>query len=493
MAYLLIGLAVIAVAFITRKFLAWKRLRHIPGPFGCGWFDLWVLRRAFRGTLYKDLGNLCDKYGPLVRIAPEYLVCGDPIEVRRIWGVRSQFDRAPWFKGFQLDPPNDCSLSIRDSTLHSLLRSKLSPGYSGKDIDGLHESIDQQVAKFLRFIEEKYLSTETDFRPIDFARKIQFLTLDLISTFALGRTFGFMDKDEDLFDYIKTTEESLPLMQMIALLPGLLSVLQSPLFKVIRPTHTDAVGLSKVMGIAKEIVSERYGNSKMVKRDMLGSFVAHGLTKKDAESESLVQIVAGSDTTATVIRIGIFHAPTSPLVYQNLQEEIDRGVKAGQTSAPIKDTEARTLPFLQAFIKECFRIWPPITGIVPRVSGTEAAVCGHRVPANTNVGWSARSVMRDRNVFGDDSDLFSPEQWLRTQGEQLRAMENTIELEFGQGKWGCLGKPIALLELNKVFVELLRRFDFTVVNPAHPMDTFDYCVMTQFNLMLRITKRKIPV
>ncbi|KIW34406.1 uncharacterized protein PV07_01184 [Cladophialophora immunda] len=493
MAVWLIALAVISVSVLTSKFLAWKRLRHIPGPFWCGWSDLWMLRRAFRGSLYMDLDDLRHKYGPLVRIAPEYLICGDPIEIRRIWGVRSQFDRAPWFKGFQLDPPNDCTLSLRDNNLHSLLRSKLLPGYSGKDIDGLHESIDQQVTKFIHFIEGKYLSTEIDFRPVDFARKIQFLTLDLISTFALGRTFGFMDRDGDLYDYIKTTEESLPLMQMIALLPWLLSVLQSPLFKVIRPTHTDAVGLGKVMGIAKEIVAERYGDSKIVKRDMLGSFVAHGLTQKDAESESLVQIVAGSDTTATVIRIGIFHASTSPLVCQKLQEEIDKGVKTGQISSPIKDTEARALPYLQAFIKECFRIWPPITGIVPRSSETEAVVCGFRIPPNTNVGWSARSVMRDRNVFGDDADLFSPERWLRAQGEQLRIMENTVELIFGQGKWGCLGKPIALLELNKVFVELLRRFDFTVVNPAHPMDTFDYGVMTQSNLMMKITRRKSPV
>ncbi|KAJ9612576.1 hypothetical protein H2200_004173 [Cladophialophora chaetospira] len=213
---------------------------------------------------------------------------------------------------------------------------------------------------------------------------------------------------------------------------------------------------------------------------MLGSFVAHGLTQKDAESEPLVQIVAGSDTTATVIRIGIFHASTSPLVYRKLQEEIDIGVEAGRMSSPIKDTEARALPYLQAFIKECFRIWPPITGIVPRISNTDAVVCGYRIPVNTNVGWSARSVMRDRGIFGDDADLFWPERWLRTQGEELRTMENTIELIFGQ-------------ELNKVFIELLRRFDFTVLNPAHPMDTFDYGVMMQSNLMMKISRRKSPV
>ena len=68
--------------------------------------------------------------GPLVRIAPNYVICGDPIEVRRMWGVRSQFDRSPWYKGFQLDPPRDCTLSMRDEGLHTALRAKLAPGVS---------------------------------------------------------------------------------------------------------------------------------------------------------------------------------------------------------------------------------------------------------------------------------------------------------------------------------------------------------------------------
>ncbi len=57
-----------------------------------------------------------------------------------------------------------------------------------------------------------------------------------------------MDKDGDLFDYIKTTESSLPLMQIIAMIPWLVNVLQSPLFKAFLPSDRDTVGLGKVMG-----------------------------------------------------------------------------------------------------------------------------------------------------------------------------------------------------------------------------------------------------
>ncbi|OJD17754.1 hypothetical protein AJ78_02163 [Emergomyces pasteurianus Ep9510] len=494
----------LAVAYVVRRLHNWNRLRHIPGPRTCGWTDIWMLRRAWSGSLYEDLGELCQQHGPLVRIAPNYLICGKPAEVRRMWGVRSKWDRSPWYKGFQLDPPRDCTLSMRDNELHAALRSKLAPGYSGKGIESLQESVDKQIAKFIRLLETKYLSTDTELRPVDVARKVQYLTLDVISTLAFGRTFGFLDKDGDLFDYIKTTEESLPLMQMIALLPWLVNVLQSRLFEAFLPSHTDVVGLGRVMGIAKEVVAERYGPKKITKADMLGSFVAHGLSQREAEAESLVQIVAGSDTTATTLRISLLLLTTSPKAYTTLVSEIDGAISQNRISSPVTDAEARTLPFLQACIKECFRFWPPITGIMPRVCPQESVVCGVKVPGGTNVGWSARAVLRDKEVFGSDAEAFWPGRWLQriskegnkegveqaeTETERLNRMERTVELVFGQGKWGCLGKSISLLEINKVLVELFRRFDFAILNPAHPMETFNYGVSMQYGLYMRISRR----
>lgn len=44
--------------------------------------------------------------------------------------------------------------------------------------------------------------------------------------------------------------------------------------------------------IAKLVAAERYGPQKKVQKDMLGSFVAHGLTQTEAESEILLQMYA---------------------------------------------------------------------------------------------------------------------------------------------------------------------------------------------------------
>ena len=42
--------------------------------------------------------------------------------------------------------------------------------------------------------------------------------------------------------------------------------------------------------IGKKVVGERFGPDKKVKRDMLGSFLAHGLTQREAQTETLLQM-----------------------------------------------------------------------------------------------------------------------------------------------------------------------------------------------------------
>ncbi|CAH0020831.1 unnamed protein product [Clonostachys rhizophaga] len=101
------------------------------------------------------------------------------------------------------------------------------------------------------------------------------------------------------------------------------------------------------------------------------------------------------------------------------------------------------------------------------------------------------SVMRNKGVFGEDADVFRPERWLGLDPAQRRHMANTAELSFGYGRFGCSGKQVAFIELNKIYVELLRYFDFHLVNPGKPFD-FTANAFTQHakGLWVRVTERK---
>lgn len=83
---------------------------------------------------------------------------------------------------------------------------------------------------------------------MDFARKAQYLTLDILSAVAFGGAFGFCEKDEDVYQYIQTTENTIPAMILCAAFPGLSKIFQSRLMKYFMPKDTDAYGLGKIMG-----------------------------------------------------------------------------------------------------------------------------------------------------------------------------------------------------------------------------------------------------
>lgn len=64
------------------------------------------------------------------------------------------------------------------------------------------------------------------------------------------------------------------------------------------------------------------------------------------------------------------------------------------------------------------------------------------------------SIQKSKDFFGEDADVFRPERWLDISDEKYREMSQVVDQVFGWGRWQCLGKQIALLELNKVIVEV---------------------------------------
>src|SRR3569833_2346785 len=363
--------------------------------------------------------------GPVVRVGPRYVICFDARELRRMWSARSPYKRdPPPPRGFRLDPSRDNVISLLVVLVFFLLRSKMAGSYNGREVEDQHGRSDEQVLKLVRLIGRKYVSTATQLRKMDLGLVPQFFTMDVLSSIGSSQPFGYLDADEDLFGYIKTTQATIPVMVISSMVPLATAILQSALFKPFLPNSQDVVGLGRIMGIAYKIVEQRFGDDRGGHHgDMLDSFIAHGLTEEEAKAEVMVQILAGSDTTSGAIRTILLYLMGTPSVYSKLQTEIDDAVAAGRASSPvIADHEAKTLPYL---------------------------------PAGTLVGWIGWGMQRNREVFGEDADVFRPERWIEASAEKYKEMEYWQMMVFAAGgRWECLGKNIALLELNKVVFEV---------------------------------------
>ena len=78
-----------------------------------------------------------------------------------------------------------------------------------------------------------------------------------------------------------------------------------------------------------------------------GSSIRNGLNEHECVANALIQVLAGSDTTATNIRTTMLYLATSPSAYCRLQAEIDQAAASKAISSPVTYAEAKQLPYLQ--------------------------------------------------------------------------------------------------------------------------------------------------
>jgi cytochrome P450 len=301
---------------------------------------------------------------------------------------------------------------------------------------------------------------------MDLATKVQFFTLDVISKVGLGTAFGMLQADDDIDDYLKSSAEGLAVGNT-ALAMGFSWLAHSPFIgKFVAPSPKDNNGFGKMMATCFRYVDQRAANPTDKRSDMLASFIRHGLSGDELRTEALEQIIAGSDTTATAIRTTMLHVITNPRVYAKLQREIDDAVRDGQAPALgdglISAAQAKQLPYLQAIIREALRVHPPVTNIFSRdvpPAGDLVTISPHDetkvfLPGGVSIGYSAYAMHHDKEIYGEDADVFRPERWFETDDAKLRIMATTNELIFGHGKFQCLGKRIAQVELGKLIFEV---------------------------------------
>ena len=399
---------------------------------------------------------------------------------------------------------------MTDEKRHAELRAKLMPGYTGKEIPDLESSIDARVISLIRLVRREYADKA---QILDFAKLAQYFALDSLTHLAFGQPIGFLEENKDLYDYNKSTSASFPILELGCNIPVINSILKSSIAQATAaPKPDDKTGFGAIIGIGHRAVAERFGPMAKQQRDMLGSFIAHGLTRQELESETVLALIAGVDSTATTIRCTFLFILTNPPVYAKLLAEIQAAVTQGLISSPVvRNQEAVEMRYLQACIKEGLRMWQPLLGLATRRSPPEGVtVKGVYVPGGVEVASSSWAMMKRKDVFGADADVFRPERWIDDDPEAIRAYEKVWELTFGYGRFSCLGKNIALMELNKVFVEvwhppahsamqqtslleqmqLLRDYDWGIVNPINPMYTRCNAAHIQTKMNLRAWPRK---
>ncbi|KAK0610034.1 pisatin demethylase [Bombardia bombarda] len=455
----LIALSGLILWWIVSSIRQYIRLRHFDGPPTAAFSVLWLLWKTSGPRAHLEYYEACKKYGNITRVGPNELITCELELLRKVNAARGNYTRSAWYKVLKFNPARENIGSQRDGN------------YSGREIDGLESRIDKHILALVRLIENKYISQN---KPFDFARKMTYLTLDALADIGFSQDFGFLATDSDMFGYINAVETTLPFLIPLGIIPWVLSILQLPLVRnIFMPSDTDVFGFGRVVKLTNQITSDRYGPNRVVapekqqqqQRDMLDSFVRHGLTEQEASSETLTQIIAGSDTSAGTLRTTMLYILSQARVVERLRREIAAVAPNLSRETVVADAATRDMPYLQSVIKEGLRMVPPISGIQLKQVPLEGDYFnGIHLPGGTKIGLCSWGLMRRADIWGDDAEQFRPERWEKATPE----MEGAVDFVFGSGRFRCLGRNIAFIEINKVLVELIRRFDMAVVNPQNP-------------------------
>ncbi|KAL6504945.1 hypothetical protein OROHE_023327 [Orobanche hederae] len=224
----------------------------------------------------------------------------------------------------------------------------------------------------------------------------------------------------------------------------------------------------------REKLRHRGGDGGAEARDFLDMFLdvmesgksEVKFTREHLKSLILDFFTAGTDTTAIATEWALAELINNPNVLKKAQQEIDQVIGSQRL---VQESDALNLPYLQAVIKETFRLHPPIP-MLSRKSASDCVIGGYKIPANSLLFVNIWSMGRNPEYWENPMDL-RPERFFEKEVCSLDVKGQHFELlPFGTGRRGCPGMLLAIQELVTVIGTMVQCFDWKLLDDSMPLD-----------------------
>ncbi|XP_024542442.1 cytochrome P450 71A1-like [Selaginella moellendorffii] len=190
-------------------------------------------------------------------------------------------------------------------------------------------------------------------------------------------------------------------------------------------------------------------------KDFIDLMMSTGeLTDASLKAVSLDMIAAGTDTSAVLIEWAMAELIKNPEFMDKARKELKQVIGDGKL---MEDEDISRLEFLQAIVKETFRLHPPVPLLLPHESIESFRAGGYTFPARTRILINAYAIGRDKSTWRDAS-RFDPDRFL---GSCVDVKGQHFELlPFGAGRRGCPGIHLGLTTVYYILGNLVHAFDW---------------------------------
>ncbi|TYH17695.1 hypothetical protein ES288_A05G211100v1 [Gossypium darwinii] len=128
------------------------------------------------------------------------------------------------------------------------------------------------------------------------------------------------------------------------------------------------------------------------------------------KATSLNMILAGSDTTTVTLVWCLSLMLNNPRILKKAQEELDTHISKDRF---VNEIDIGKLVYIQAIIKETFRMYPPAPLSAPRELNESCSIGGYNIPKGTRLIINLHKIQRDPKKWPEQLK-FKPERFLTT-------------------------------------------------------------------------------
>ncbi|ESW25078.1 hypothetical protein PHAVU_003G005500 [Phaseolus vulgaris] len=339
--------------------------------------------------------------------------------------------------------------------------------FSSKNLDATQELRSKKIQELYSEIHHSSLKGE----PVNIGRLAFKTTINLLSNTVFSE------------DFIQSAEKAGEMKELVANImkevgrPNLADCF--PVLKVVDPhgiRRRTGTYFWKLLNIFKCLINKRLEQRKddagyCTKNDML-EVMLNNAPQHTSQEMNIVKIqrlsldlfAAGTDTVTTTVEWGMAELLRNPNVMSKAKEELEKCVGKGKI---VEESHIPKLHYLQAIVKETFRLHPAVPLLLPREAEEELEMHGHTIPKGAQVLVNVWAIGRDPNLW-DKPALFWPERFL---GSEIDFRGRSFELTpFGGGRRICPGLSLAIRLVFLMLGLFIHSFHWELEGGIQPQD-----------------------
>ncbi|CAA3014188.1 cytochrome P450 90A1 [Olea europaea subsp. europaea] len=199
------------------------------------------------------------------------------------------------------------------------------------------------------------------------------------------------------------------------------------------------------------------------KNDMLAALLDEegdsggGFSDEQIVDFMLALLVAGYETTSTIMTLAVKFLTENPHALAQLKDEHDEIRARKGEEETLQWDDYKSMSFTQCVMNETLRIANIISGVFRRAM-RDVSIKGYTIPKGWKVFASLRAVHMDHGHF-KDARTFNPWRWQANSGSSNCSSVNVFS-PFGGGPRRCPGAELGRVELSVFLHHMVTRFSW---------------------------------